>query len=164
MLVARMVHCRMPKRSAGLLVYKVEAGAVRVFLVHPGGPFWRNKDAGAWTIPKGEVAAGEESLAAARREFREETGRDIAGDFVALTPIRQAGGKIVEAWAVAADIDASNVVSNSFEMEWPPRSGRRQSFPEVDRAQWFAPDEARVRINKGQVALLDELQMRVGRD
>jgi predicted NUDIX family NTP pyrophosphohydrolase len=151
----------MPKRSAGLLVYKIEAGEPRVFLVHPGGPFWRNKDDGAWTIPKGEVADGEDALAAARREFREETGYDIAGDVVALTPIRQAGGKIVEAWAVAADIDAANIVSNAFEMEWPPRSGRRQSFPEIDRAQLFTLAEASTRINKGQIALLDEWEARL---
>lgn len=147
----------MPKRSAGLLVYNIAAGEPRVFLVHPGGPFWRNKDAGAWTIPKGEIGAGEDTLAAARREFREETGHDIAGDFVALTPVRQAGGKIVEAWAVAADVDADAIASNSFEMEWPPRSGRTQSFPEIDRAQWFTLDEARERINPAQIPLLDEL-------
>jgi predicted NUDIX family NTP pyrophosphohydrolase len=151
----------MPKRSAGLLVHKVEAGALRVFLVHPGGPFWRNKDLGAWTIPKGEIADSEDALAAARREFREETGQDIAGDFAALTPCRQAGGKIVEAWAVAGDIDAASIVSNRFEMEWPPRSGRRQSFPEIDRAAWFTLADAREHINKGQATLLDELQSRL---
>ena len=154
----------MPKRSAGLLVYRFDADGLFVLLVHPGGPFWRNKDAGAWTIPKGEIADGEDAFAAARREFREETGHDIAGDFIALTPVRQAGGKIVEAWAVAAAIDPDRIVSNPFEMEWPPRSGRRQSFPEVDRARWFTLAEARERINKGQTALLDELQMRIGRD
>jgi predicted NUDIX family NTP pyrophosphohydrolase len=151
----------MPKRSAGLLAHKIEAGAVHVFLVHPGGPFWRNKDVGAWTIPKGEIGEGEDALVAARREFREETGQDIGGEFVALTPIRQAGGKIVEAWAVEAEIDAAGIVSNEFDMEWPPRSGRRQSFPEIDRAAWFGLPEARQRINKGQIALLDELQSRV---
>lgn len=152
----------MPKRSAGLLIYKIEAGEPRVFLVHPGGPFWRNKDAGAWTIPKGEITDSEDALAAARREFREETGREVDGDFVPLTPVRQAGGKIVAAWAAAADIDAAGIVSNSFGMEWPPRSGRRQSFPEIDRAQWFTLAEARERINKGQIALLDELELRLG--
>jgi predicted NUDIX family NTP pyrophosphohydrolase len=151
----------MPKRSAGLLVYEIEARELRVFLVHPGGPFWRNKDAGAWTIPKGEIADGEDALAAARREFREETGQDVAGEFVPLAPIRQAGGKIVEAWAVLAAIDAATIVSNEFEMEWPPRSGRKQSFPEIDRAQWFTLAEARKRINKGQVALLDKLEARL---
>ncbi len=151
----------MPKRSAGLLVYKIAAGELRVFLVHPGGPFWRTKDAGAWTIPKGEIADGEDALAAARREFREETGQDVAGEVTPLTPVRQAGGKIVQAWAVLAAIDTAHIVSNSFEMEWPPRSGRTRSFPEIDRAQWFTLAEARARINKGQAALLDELDARL---
>jgi predicted NUDIX family NTP pyrophosphohydrolase len=151
----------MPKRGAGLLVYKHEAGEVRVFLVHPGGPFWRNKDLGAWTIPKGEIVDGEDALAAARREFCEETGQDIVGDFVPLKPIRQAGGKIVEAWAVEGEIDAAAIVSNSFETEWPPRSGRRQSFPEIDRGAWFTLADARKHINKGQAILLDELQSRL---
>ncbi len=154
----------MPKRSAGLLLYQIEAGAVRVLLVHPGGPFWRNKDAGAWTIPKGEICSGEDALAAARREFLEETGHDASGDVLPLTPVRQAGGKIVEAWAVAGELDPAAVVSNSFDMEWPPRSGRKQSFPEIDRAQWFSLDEARLRINKGQVALLDELVSLIARE
>lgn len=147
----------MPKRSAGLLLYKIEAGTVRVLLVHPGGPFWRNKDEGVWSIPKGEIEAGEDALAAARREFREETGHDAGGDALALTPVRQAGGKIVEAWAVAGDLDPSRIVSNSFATEWPPRSGRTQSFPEIDRAEWFGLAEARERINPAQVPLLDEL-------
>jgi predicted NUDIX family NTP pyrophosphohydrolase len=156
----------MAKRSAGLLAYKIDGGAPLVLLVHPGGPFWRNKDEGAWTIPKGEIGPDEDALAAARREFREETGHDIAGDFRPLTAIRQAGGKIVEAWAIVADIDAAAIVSNEFEMEWPPRSGRRQSFPEIDRAEWFTLAEARRRINKGQAALLEELAARLsgGRD
>ncbi|MGH6981036.1 MAG: NUDIX domain-containing protein [Stellaceae bacterium] len=148
----------MPKRSAGLLLYKIEAGALRVLLVHPGGPFWRNKDEGAWTIPKGEIGDGEDALAAARREFREETGHDALGDALALTQVKQAGGKIVAAWAVEGDLDADAIVSNSFEMEWPPRSGRRQSFPEIDRAQWFGLADARVRINAAQAPLLDELE------
>jgi len=154
----------MSKRSAGLMVYKIVAGEILVVLVHPGGPFWRKKDPGAWTIPKGEIGDGEDPLQAARRELREETGADLAGEeAVALTPARQAGGKIVEAWAIAADIDADAIVSNRFEMEWPPRSGRRQSFPEIDRAQWFPLGQARRRINKGQVALLDELEQRLHR-
>jgi len=153
----------MPKRSAGLLLYKIDAGALRVLLVHPGGPFWRGKDKGAWTIPKGEIAEGEDALAAARREFREETGHDAGGAAVALTPVRQAGGKIVAAWAVEGDLDAGAIVSNSFDTEWPPRSGRTQSFPEIDRAQWFGLAEARERINKGQIALLDELEARLPR-
>ncbi len=146
-----------------MLAYKIDAGKILVLLVHPGGPFWRNKDRGVWTIPKGEIGDGEDPLAAARREFREETGQDVTGEAVALTPVRQAGGKIVEAWAIAADIAADAIVSNRFEMEWPPRSGRKQSFPEVDRAAWFRLAEARERINKGQTGLLDELERRLRR-
>ena len=147
----------MAKASAGLLVFRRRGGEIEVFLVHPGGPFWAKKDAGAWTIPKGEIAPGEDALACARREFREETGQGIDGDFLALGDIRQAGGKIVTAWAVAGDVDAERIVSNSFELEWPPRSGRKRSFPEVDRAQWFPLDEAKRRINKGQAELLERL-------
>jgi predicted NUDIX family NTP pyrophosphohydrolase len=145
------------KRSAGLLLYRAKERGIEVFLVHPGGPFWAKKDAGAWTIPKGEIEAGEEPLAAAIREFAEETGTTLAGEFRALPPVRQAGGKAVLAWAVAGDLDAAAIRCNSFEMEWPPRSGKRQSFPEVDRAQWFLLDAARTRINPAQAALLDAL-------
>lgn len=147
----------MAKESAGLLLYRVRDGATEVFLVHPGGPFWKNKDDGAWTIPKGEPNPGEASLAAAIREFGEETGTTLAGDFRALPSIRQAGGKRVHAWAIAGDLDPAALVSNEFEMEWPPRSGKRARFPEVDRGAWFALDDARQRINKGQAALLDAL-------
>jgi predicted NUDIX family NTP pyrophosphohydrolase len=145
------------KKSAGLLAYRRRRGALEVLLVHPGGPFWAKKDEGAWTIPKGEIGEGEDPLAAARREFREETGHDPAGAFEPLGECRQAGGKIVTAWAIAADIDPAAVVSNTFEMEWPPRSGHRSAFPEIDRARWFTIEEARRRINKGQAALLDAL-------
>jgi predicted NUDIX family NTP pyrophosphohydrolase len=146
------------KESAGILLYKKAAGALAVFLVHPGGPFWKNKDAGAWSIPKGEFAEGEDALAAARREFAEETGQSLGdGAPLALTPVRQGGGKLVRAWAIEGDADAEHITSNLCEIEWPPRSGRRMMIPEVDRAAWFALDEARARINKGQVALLDEL-------
>src|SRR5215472_2928859 len=127
----------MAKISAGLLLYRVRHGALEVFLVHPGGPFWVKKDAGAWSIPKGEAAAGEALLTAAQREFREETGLAVAGDFRALAPVRQPSGKVVHAWAIEADCDAGAIRSNTFEMEWPPRSGRRQVFPEVDRAAWL---------------------------
>jgi len=147
----------MAKESAGLLLYRQKNGAIEVFLVHPGGPFWAKKDEGAWSIPKGELAPGEEPLAAAIREFAEETGTTLAGDFRALPPCKQPGGKLVRAWAIAGDIDPTSLKSDTFEMEWPPRSGKRQSFPEVDRGQWFALDEARKRINKGQVALVDAL-------
>ena len=148
----------MAKVSAGILVFRRSAGAVEVFLVHPGGPFWAKKDDGAWSIPKGELAPGEDPLAAAKREFREETGQAIEGDFISLGDIRQASGKVVAAWAVEGEIDARAIASNSFEMEWPPRSGRRQSFPEVDRAAWFSLDEARRRINRGQTAFLERLR------
>jgi predicted NUDIX family NTP pyrophosphohydrolase len=150
-------------QSAGLLVYKKAAGRLLVFLVHPGGPFWAKKDLGAWSIPKGELAEGEDALAAARREFSEETGQSVDGDFRELTPCRQKGGKIVRAWALEGDADEA-VISNMFEMEWPPKSGRRQSFPEVDRAAWFTLDEARTRINPGQLPILDELAGLTGAD
>jgi predicted NUDIX family NTP pyrophosphohydrolase len=145
------------KRSAGLLLYRVKDRGIEVFLVHPGGPFWAKKDEGAWTIPKGEIDAGEDALAAAIREFAEETGTMLAGEFRPLPAVRQAGGKTVLAWALAGDLDAAAIRSNEFEMEWPPKSGKRRRFPEVDRAQWFAPEEARRKINKAQIALLDAL-------
>jgi predicted NUDIX family NTP pyrophosphohydrolase len=148
------------RQSAGILLHRARDGAIEVFLVHPGGPLWRNKDAGAWSIPKGEFAEGEDALAVARREFEEETGRSIAGDFVALTPIRQRGGKFVHAWAVEGDILLTGLASNTFTIEWPPRSGRMQSFPEVDRYAWFTLDEARSKINEAQRAFLDELASR----
>ncbi|HZT51768.1 MAG TPA: NUDIX domain-containing protein [Stellaceae bacterium] len=152
----------MAKASAGLLLYRRRAGGLEVLLVHPGGPFWAKKDAGAWTIPKGEIAPGEDPLDTARREFAEETGRTVAGAFHALAPVRQAGGKTVQAWAVEADLDPASIASNRFEMEWPPRSGRRQSFPEIDRAAWFALEAARAKINPAQAALLDELAALAG--
>ena len=151
----------MPRVSAGLLLYRRPGSAVEVLLVHPGGPFWRNKDLGAWSIPKGEAEAGEDLLEVARRELREETGLEVDGAFQPLTPVRQAGGKIVHAWAVAAEVDPGTIVSSTFEIEWPPRSGRQQTFPEVDRAAWFDADEARRRILSGQVPLIDELTRRL---
>lgn len=147
----------MSRISAGLLLYRRRDGALEVFLVHPGGPFWARKDAGAWSIPKGEIDPTEEPLAAARREFREETGLPAEGHFRPLAPITQAGGKVVQAWAVEGDLDPAALQSNTFDIEWPPRSGRRQSFPEVDRAAWFPLEVARQKINPAQVALLDEL-------
>jgi len=148
----------MAKISAGLLLYRVRQGSLEVFLVHPGGPFWAKKDAGSWSIPKGEAAAGEALLLAAQREFREETALDVAGDFRVLSPVRQPSGKVVHAWAVEADCDAAAIRSNSFEMEWPPRSGRKQAFPEVDRAAWLDLPAARAKITKGQLGLLDQLE------
>ena len=152
----------MAKRSAGLLLYRTQHGAIEVFLVHPGGPFWTKKDEGAWTIPKGEIDAGEDPLAAAIREFAEETGTMLQGDFRPLPAIRQAGGKTVLAWALVGDLDAAAIRSNEFEMEWPPKSGKRRRFPEVDRAQWFTLDEARRKINKAQIALLAALVALIG--
>lgn len=151
------------KQSAGILLFRDRAGRLEVLLVHPGGPFWAKKDAGAWTIPKGAIEEGEEPLAAARREFEEETGTRPVGEALPLSPRRQPGGKLVLAWAVRGDLDATAVTSTSFTMEWPPRSGRQQEFPEVDRAGWFALDEARVKILKGQAPFLDDLQRLVGR-
>jgi predicted NUDIX family NTP pyrophosphohydrolase len=145
----------MPKTSAGLLMHRTRGRTVEVLLVHPGGPFWRNKDDGAWSIPKGEVDDGEEPLAAARREFAEELGT-LPGDgpFVQLPAVKQKGGKTVLAWAVAGDLDAAAIHSDTFEMEWPPRSGKRVQFPEVDRAGWFDLAAAAAKINAGQAALL----------
>jgi predicted NUDIX family NTP pyrophosphohydrolase len=150
----------MPRISAGLLLYRRQGPALEVLLVHPGGPFWRNKDLGAWSIPKGEAEPGEDLLGVARRELREEVGVDVDGTFLPLSPVRQAGGKVVHAWAVEADVDANAIVSNTYQMEWPPRSGRQQRFPEVDRAAWFDVAEARRRILSGQVPLIDELTRR----
>src|SRR6185436_4029703 len=147
----------MPKTSAGLLLFRWRARQLEVLLVHPGGPLWVRKDDGAWSIPKGLVGDGEEALAAARREVEEETGARAEGDFIHLTPIRQSADKTVKAWAVENDFDPATLVSNTFEMEWPPRSGRRQTFPEVDRAGWFTIEEARRKILRGQLPLLDEL-------
>jgi predicted NUDIX family NTP pyrophosphohydrolase len=152
------------KQSAGLLVYRHRAGGLEIFLVHPGGPFWAKKDAGAWSIPKGEFRDDEEKLAAARREFHEETGFPLDGIFVELAPVKQSGGKQVFAWAVEQDLDAAAVRSNSFSMEWPPGSGRTQEFPEIDRAAWFDAPLALVKILKGQQPLVLQLLARLGID
>ncbi len=148
----------MPKRSAGLVLYRKTPRGVEVLLVHPGGPFWAKKDEGAWSIPKGEYEADEDALSAARREFEEETGHSPAGPFQPLGEVKQPGGKLVTAWAVEGDCDVAAIKSNLFEMEWPPRSGRRQSFPEVDRAAWFSLADARQKILKGQIPFLERLQ------
>jgi predicted NUDIX family NTP pyrophosphohydrolase len=148
----------MAKVSAGILLYRRPAGGIEVFLVHPGGPFWAKKDDGAWSIPKGEPAPGEDLLESARREFTEETGLSLDGGFEALPPVRQAGGKIVHGWAVEGDCDSAAVRSNSFSLEWPPRSGRRQDFPEIDRADWFDLPTARQKLNPGQRPLLAALE------
>jgi predicted NUDIX family NTP pyrophosphohydrolase len=146
------------KQSAGILAYRLRQSRLEVFLVHPGGPYWASKDEGAWSIPKGEYAPDEEPLAAAQREFQEETGLPLSGRFIALPPVRQASGKQVLAWAVeATDLDPTRVRSNCFKLEWPPRSGVQQEFPEVDRAGWFALPEAERKLIAGQRALLQSL-------
>jgi predicted NUDIX family NTP pyrophosphohydrolase len=152
----------MPKLSAGLLLYRRRGAALEVLLVHPGGPFWARKDDGAWTIPKGEPAAGEDLLDCAKREIEEETGFAVSGEFRALAPVRQAGGKVVHAWAVESDLDAAAIRSNTVTIEWPPRSGRMQEFPEIDRAQWLDLAAARRKINQGQRPLLDALASLAG--
>ncbi|WP_295713014.1 NUDIX domain-containing protein [Mucilaginibacter sp.] len=151
----------MPKQSAGILLYRKLNNMMQVFLVHPGGPFWKNKDDGAWSIPKGEYEDEEDPLDAAKREFYEETGRYIDGRFIKLNPIKQKSGKIVQAWAIEGDIDHHNIKSNFFEMEWPPKSGKIQQFPEVDRGEWFSIEQALIKINPGQVGLLEELEEQV---
>ena len=147
--------------SAGLLMYRRLGRAVELFLVHPGGPFFARRDLGAWSIPKGMPLPDEPLLDAARREFEEETGLHAEGPFEALTPVRQRGGKIVNAWAFEGDADPAVIVSNQFTLEWPPGSGRTRTFPEVDRAAFFAPDEARRRLLSAQVPLVDELVARL---
>jgi predicted NUDIX family NTP pyrophosphohydrolase len=149
------------KLSAGLLMYRRRADAIEVFLVHPGGPFWAKKDLGAWTLPKGEYEPDEEPLAAARREFQEETGFPAQGKFLELGSIRQKSGKVVVAWAFEGDCDPAQLISNTCEIEWPPKSGIRKEIPEVDRGEWFSLQEARERIRLEQADLLKRLAERV---
>jgi predicted NUDIX family NTP pyrophosphohydrolase len=152
----------MRKTSAGLLLFR-ETSDLELLLVHMGGPFWAKKDLASWSIPKGELADDEDPLTAARREFEEETGTAPAGEFIELEPLKQPGGKIVYAWAVKSDFDSSSLRSNTFSMEWPPKSGRVQDFPEVDRAEWFTPEIARTKILKGQEPFIDQLLGLLGR-
>jgi predicted NUDIX family NTP pyrophosphohydrolase len=147
----------MAKQSAGILLYRWVDQELQFFLVHPGGPFFARKDDGAWSIPKGEFLSDEAPLAAAKREFLEETGQPVDGDFIEQEPIRLKSGKIVYAWAVEGDINHETVVSNVFSMEWPPRSGKQVDFPEVDKAAWFDTETAKTKINAGQVPLINEL-------
>jgi predicted NUDIX family NTP pyrophosphohydrolase len=153
----------MARRSAGILLHRAGRGGREVLLVHPGGPFWAKRDDGAWSIPKGEFDDGEEPLSAALREFEEEIGSALAhvGELTELGEVRQRNRKVVSAWAAEGDVDAAAVRSNTFEMEWPPRSGRRQSFPEIDRAEWFPLARAREKLIEAQVAFLDRLEERV---
>jgi predicted NUDIX family NTP pyrophosphohydrolase len=146
------------KRSAGILLYRQSRGAPEVLLVHPGGPFWARRDAGAWSIPKGEYEDGDDPLAAALREFEEETGTALqAGELRDLGEVKQKAGKVVKAWAAEGDLDADAVRSNTFTMEWPPRSGRTAEFPEIDRAGWFGVEEAREKLNPAQAEFLERL-------
>jgi predicted NUDIX family NTP pyrophosphohydrolase len=146
------------RKSAGILAFRTRDGAIEVLLVHPGGPFWRNKDRGAWSIPKGEYDGDDDPERLARREFREELGIELVEGLIALGDIRQRGGKTVTAFAAETDVDVGHIKSNTFEVEWPPRSGRRREFPEVDRAEWFDLASARSKINQAQGALLDRLE------
>jgi predicted NUDIX family NTP pyrophosphohydrolase len=148
----------MPKRSAGILMYRRGAQGLEVLLVHPGGPFWAKKDLGAWSIPKGEYSEPDDPLATAVREFAEETGKHLRGEFRPLGEITQPGRKIVTAFALEGDFDAATLKSNTFELEWPPKSGRKANFPEVDRAEWFSLDMAREKILSGQRELIIRLQ------
>ena len=152
----------MPKRSSGILMYRRRDAGIELLLVHPGGPFWARKDLGAWSIPKGEYAEGEDALAVAKREFEEETGARPHGDFLPLGEVVQPGRKIVTAWAIEGDFDPSTLRSNRFELEWPPKSGRKASFPEVDRAEWFSPAAARQKILPGQREFIARLMQAIG--
>ncbi|MEI7037143.1 NUDIX domain-containing protein [Fulvimonas yonginensis] len=154
----------MPTTSAGILLYRLTGGRPEVLLAHPGGPFWRRRDDAAWTLPKGEPAPGENAEAAARREFAEELGTPAAGPLRPLGRLRQKGGKWVEAFALEGEFEPAHLRSNLFELEWPPRSGRRASFPEIDRVAWFALDQARSKILPSQAPLLDRLAALLGTD
>ncbi len=152
----------MAKQSAGLLLYRERAGVLEVLLVHPGGPYWARKDDGAWSIPKGEFEDGEDPLSAAKREFEEETGSKPIGETIPLMPLRQPGGKFVHAWAMKGDLNPATLRSNLFAIEWPPRSGRQQEFPEVDQAAWLPIEAAKRKILKGQVPFLVQLEAKLG--
>ncbi|MCD6193319.1 MAG: NUDIX domain-containing protein [Candidatus Aminicenantes bacterium] len=147
----------MKKKSAGILLYRLKNKFFEVFLVHPGGPFWTKKDFGAWSIPKGEFTEDENPLDAAKREFQEELGINFTGELIPLTPIKQKSGKIVYAWASEGDIDPNQIKSNTFEIEWPPKSGKKQEFPEIDKGEWFNISDAKRKIIPSQLALIDEL-------
>ncbi|HKZ68120.1 MAG TPA: NUDIX domain-containing protein [Chitinophagaceae bacterium] len=149
------------KKSAGILLYRFTDNLPEVLLVHPGGPFWAKKDLGAWSIPKGEFDEDENPLDAAKREIEEETGVKVAGEFIELTPVKQKSGKVVYAWALQKDINPEHLKSNSFEIEWPPKSGKKKSFPEIDKAAWYDLDEARNKIIEGQAPLITELETKL---
>jgi predicted NUDIX family NTP pyrophosphohydrolase len=150
------------KLSAGVVLFRKRPSGLQVLLVHPGGPFWKKKDLGTWSIPKGEYTEPEDPLAAAKREFAEETGIQLDGDFLPLGSFKQPSGKMISAWALEGDCSVADIRSNTFTIEWPPKSGRQQEFPEIDRAQWFDLAEAQKRILRGQVAILDHLKSQLG--
>jgi predicted NUDIX family NTP pyrophosphohydrolase len=152
----------MSKQSAGILLYRRTNKILEVLLVHPGGPFFAKKDLGSWSIPKGELQQGEEPVAAAKREFFEETGRKITGEFLSLTSVQQKSGKVVFAWAVESDFDPTALVSNNFTIEWPPKSGVRREYPEIDKAAWFGVETAKQKINTAQISFIDELVSKFG--
>jgi predicted NUDIX family NTP pyrophosphohydrolase len=145
------------RTSAGILLYRRTNNYIEVFLVHPGGPFWKGKDQGAWSIPKGEFTQGEDPMTVAKREFNEETGQTVDGNFMELKPVQQKGGKMVYAWAIEGDADADNIVSNTFKQEWPYKSGKWITVPEVDKAGWFSIEKAKQKINSAQAVLIDDL-------
>lgn len=147
----------MPKQSAGILLYRFRNSKLEVLLVHPGGPFWARKDIGVWSIPKGEFTVEEKPLEAAKREFLEETGSEVSGDFIPLTPFKQKGGKVVYAFALEGDLDVNQLRSNTFKMEWPPQSGKVEEFPEIDRAEWFDFLKSKEKLNEAQGSIIDEL-------
>lgn len=151
----------MSKKSAGILLYRLQNDIWEVLLVHPGGPFWTKKDLGAWSIPKGEFDENENPRDAAKREVEEETGMKVQGDFIALTPVKQKSGKLIYAWAVQGNFDAAQIKSNTFEIEWPPKSGKKKSFPEVDKAAWFNIEEAKKKITEGQLPVINEIEMKL---
>lgn len=151
----------MSKKSAGILLYRFHNKLPEVLLVHPGGPFWKKKDEGSWSIPKGEFEENEDPLDAAKREVQEELGIKVQGEFIELTPVKQKSGKLIYAWSVKGSFDPAKIKSNTFETEWPPKSGRKIKFPEIDKAGWFTINEAKKKIVSGQIPLLDELQSKI---
>ena len=151
----------MSKKSAGILLYRFHNKLPEVLLVHPGGPFWKKKDEGAWSIPKGEFAQNEDPLDAAKREVKEELGINVQGEFIELAPVKQKGGKTVYTWSVRGSFDPAELKSNTFEIEWPPKSGRKITFPEIDKAGWFTINEAKKKIMSGQIPLLDEFENKI---